>query len=159
MTKSTVESYPEVLFNCSTLSVCSLCQPQATRTDIRILTHTRNTCTGSRMITPAQDTLTHSTGLCPWLSPGTSLVRSSPLRLSPLCFLAGLLSISEVAMWWEGQSLHLPVPPESASIQQSLLFWAGPFPIHPGPQSPQSSNEPRKHWTVMTRGTRQQTSN
>lgn len=107
----------------------------------------------------APDTLTHSAGLCPWLSPGTSLVRSSPLRLSPLCFLAGLLSISEVAMWWEGQSLHLPVPPESASIQQSLLFWAGPFPIHPGPQSPQSSNEPRKHWTVMTRGTRQQTSN
>lgn len=58
--------------------------PQAAHTDIRILTHTRNTCTGSRMFTPAQDTCTHSTGLWLWLSPGTSLVLSAPFCLSPL---------------------------------------------------------------------------
>lgn len=67
------------------------------------------------------------------LSPGSSLVFSIPLCLSPLGLSVGLPSLGEVAMWWERQRLHRPTPPESAGVQQALLFWVGPFHHPPGP--------------------------
>lgn len=126
MTKEAKVRRP-TLMSCSALHSCSLCQPERL-TVIRIFTHTRDTCTGSRMFTPAQDTCTHSTRLCPGLPPGTSLVLSPHFCLSPLCLSAGLLKISEVAMWWEGQSLHLPIPPECPT---SLAILGRSFPQAP----------------------------
>lgn len=111
----------------STQNGCCLCQPQGAHTDIKVFTHTRETCTGPRMLTPAQDTCTHSTGLCPHFSPGSSLVPSVPLAFLLSAFQLAFQD-SEVAVWWERQSLRLLTRPESASVQQSLLFWYVPSP-------------------------------
>lgn len=110
-----------------------LCQSQAAHTDIRIFTHMKDTCTVPIMLTPAQDTCTHGTGLCPHLSPVSSLVFSIPLCLSPPGLSVGLPSLGEMAMWWERQRLHRATPPEDAGVQQALLFWVGPFPHPPSP--------------------------
>lgn len=95
-----------------------------------------------------------------WLFPG--ILSPLPL-LSSSSFLLVFHSVNEVAIWWAGHSPALP--PESATrpvSDEPLLFrvvlWLF-SPSHPAPQSPQSSKEPRKRWTVRTHGTRGQTSN
>lgn len=114
----------------------------------------------------AQDTCTHCTRpstLPPWPGPSLALTLPSSAFLFSSCFLLVFQSLNEVVIWWAG---HSPTfPQESATrlvLNEPLLFRVGLrffVPGHPAPQSPQSSKEPRKQWTVRTCGTRGQTSN
>ena len=83
--------------------------------------------------------------------------------LFSFCFLLVFQSLNKVVIWWAG---HSPTfPQESATrlvLDEPLLFRVGLrffVPGHSAPQSPQSSKEPRKQWTMRTCGTRGQTSN